>query len=42
MFIATGKTYGADEVGTLKLTQFPRNEIKAGDVGYVITSCNFV
>jgi len=36
-FIATGKTYGADEVGTLKLTQFPRNEIKAGDVGYVIT-----
>ncbi len=37
MFIATGKTYGADEVGTLKLTQFPRNEIKAGDVGYVIT-----
>jgi len=36
-FIATGKTYGADEVGTLKLKQFPRNEIKAGDVGYVIT-----
>ncbi len=36
-FIATGKTYGADEVGTLKLTQFPRKEIKAGDVGYVIT-----
>ena len=36
-FIATGKTYGADEVGTLKLNQFPRKEIKAGDVGYVIT-----
>jgi GTP-binding protein LepA len=36
-FIATGKTYFADEVGTLKLTQFPRQEIKAGDVGYVIT-----
>ena len=36
-FIATGKTYSADEVGTLKLAQFPRNEIKAGDVGYVIT-----
>ena len=36
-FIATGKTYGADEVGTLKLKQFPRKEIKAGDVGYVIT-----
>ncbi len=36
-FIATGKSYGADEVGTLKLKQFPRQEIKAGDVGYVIT-----
>jgi GTP-binding protein LepA len=36
-FIATGKNYFADEVGTLKLTQFPRQEIKAGDVGYVIT-----
>ena len=36
-FIATGKTYNADEVGTLKLKQYPRNEIKAGDVGYLIT-----
>ena len=36
-FIATGKTYFADEVGTLKLKQFPRDEIKVGDVGYVIT-----
>ncbi|MEZ4793319.1 MAG: translation elongation factor 4 [Gelidibacter sp.] len=36
-FIATGKTYNADEVGTLKLKQFPRQEIKAGDVGYLIT-----
>ena len=36
-FVATGKTYGADEVGTLKLVQFPKNEIKAGDVGYLIT-----
>ena len=36
-FIATGKTYNADEVGTLRLKQFPRNEIKAGDVGYLIT-----
>src|SRR5690606_24727743 len=35
--IATGKTYFADEIGTLKLKQFPRQEIKAGDVGYVIT-----
>ena len=36
-FIATGKTYNADEVGTLRLRQFPREEIKAGDVGYLIT-----
>ncbi len=36
-FIATGNTYSADEVGTLRLKQFPRNEIKAGDVGYLIT-----
>ena len=36
-FIATGKTYGADEVGTLNLTQTPKNEIKTGDVGYLIT-----
>ena len=36
-FIATGKTYGADEVGTLNLTQTPKKEIKAGDVGYLIT-----
>ncbi|MDG4715253.1 MULTISPECIES: translation elongation factor 4 [Winogradskyella] len=36
-FIATGKTYFADEVGTLKLTQVKKQEIKAGDVGYLIT-----
>ncbi len=36
-FIATDKTYNADEVGTLRLKQFPRPEIKAGDVGYLIT-----
>ncbi|MBN4070632.1 elongation factor 4 [Olleya sp. AH-315-F22] len=36
-FIATGETYSADEVGTLKLKQVPKNEIKAGDVGYLIT-----
>lgn len=36
-FIATGKTYFADEVGTLKLKQLPKKEIKAGDVGYLIT-----
>ncbi len=36
-FVATGETYTADEVGTLKLKQVPKKEIKAGDVGYLIT-----
>jgi len=36
-FIATGKNYGADEIGTLNLTQTPKKEINAGDVGYLIT-----
>ncbi|MEM9679081.1 MAG: translation elongation factor 4 [Bacteroidota bacterium] len=36
-FIATGKDYFADEVGTLKLNQVPKKEIFAGDVGYLIT-----
>jgi GTP-binding protein LepA len=36
-FMATGKHYGADEVGTLKLTQLVKNEVKTGDVGYLIT-----
>jgi len=36
-FVATGQTYYADEVGTLKLNQVPKKEIKAGDVGYLIT-----
>ena len=36
-FIATGNTYLADEIGTLKLKQIPKNVIYAGDVGYLIT-----
>jgi GTP-binding protein LepA len=36
-FMATGKEYFADEVGTLKLNQVPKKEIKTGDVGYLIT-----
>jgi GTP-binding protein LepA len=36
-FIATGKTYFADEIGTLKLKQVPKTTISAGDVGYLIT-----
>ena len=36
-FMATGKDYFADEVGTLNLRQTPKKEIKTGDVGYLIT-----
>jgi len=36
-FMATGKTYFADEIGTLKLRQEPKPVIKTGDVGYLIT-----
>ncbi|MBW8362550.1 MAG: translation elongation factor 4 [Kaistella sp.] len=36
-FMATGKMYEADEVGTLKLKQAPKAEIKTGDVGYIIS-----
>ena len=36
-FVATDKEYYADEVGTLKLTQIPKQSVKAGDVGYLIT-----
>ena len=36
-FLATGKDYFADEVGTLKLTQVAKKSVKAGDVGYLIT-----
>ncbi|MBT8256429.1 MAG: translation elongation factor 4 [Bacteroidia bacterium] len=36
-FMATGKTYFADEVGTLKLKQVPKKTIYTGDVGYLIT-----
>ncbi|WHF50790.1 translation elongation factor 4 [Chryseobacterium gotjawalense] len=36
-FMATNKMYEADEVGTLKLKQTPKAEIKTGDVGYIIS-----
>lgn len=36
-FMATGKEYFADEVGTLKLNQVPKNTIGTGDVGYLIS-----
>lgn len=36
-FVNTGKEYGADEIGALKLKHEPRKEIRAGDVGYIIS-----
>ncbi|MBT8270821.1 MAG: elongation factor 4 [Flavobacteriaceae bacterium] len=36
-FVATNKSYFADEVGTLKLNKAPKDKISAGDVGYLIT-----
>ena len=36
-FMATQKSYFADEIGTLKLNKEPKGEILAGDVGYLIT-----
>lgn len=36
-FFATGKEYDADEIGVLKLTMSPRDEVSCGDVGYIIS-----
>ena len=36
-FVATGKEYYADEVGVLKLKPEPKEILKAGDVGYIIS-----
>ncbi|MCK9402543.1 MAG: translation elongation factor 4 [Chitinophagaceae bacterium] len=36
-FVASGNDYFADEVGVLKLSMTPKDEVKAGDVGYIIT-----
>ena len=36
-FMSTGKEYTADEIGVLKFNQEPRDEIVAGDVGYLIS-----
>ncbi|WP_100610539.1 translation elongation factor 4 [Confluentibacter lentus] len=36
-FVATDNEYYADEVGTLKLSQVPKQSVKTGDVGYLIT-----
>lgn len=36
-FVNTKRTYGADEIGVLKLKQQPCGTIKAGNVGYLIS-----
>ena len=37
MFVSTEKDYHADEIGVLRLNMEPRKELKAGDVGYIIS-----
>jgi len=36
-FIATGKEYFAEDVGTLKMNQIPKPAIRTGDVGYIVS-----
>ena len=36
-FMATDKEYHADEIGALRLKQFPKKELHAGEVGYIIS-----
>jgi len=36
-FVNTGKEYQADEIGVLQLNQVPKKQLKAGNVGYIIT-----
>ena len=36
-FYNTGKEYKADEIGVLRLKQEPRQQLSAGDVGYIIS-----
>ncbi|TCJ19295.1 elongation factor 4 [Flaviaesturariibacter flavus] len=36
-FVSTGQEYEASEVGVLKLKPSPTKEVRAGDVGYIIT-----
>ena len=36
-FMNTGKSYNAEEIGILKMDLQPRTEVKAGDVGYIIS-----
>ncbi len=36
-FMATGKEYGADEIGVLGMDLTPKTNLSAGDVGYIIS-----
>jgi len=36
-FFSTQREYYADEIGVLRLSQEPRKELQAGDVGYIIS-----
>jgi GTP-binding protein LepA len=36
-FVNTGMEYNADEIGVLRLKQEPRDIVKTGDVGYIIS-----
>ena len=36
-FFNTGKEYVADEIGVLRMKMCPKDEIKTGDVGYIIS-----
>ena len=36
-FVSTDKEYHADEIGVLKLTMSPREQLSAGNVGYIIS-----
>ena len=41
-FVYTGKDYNADEIGVLQMTLMPKQELSAGDVGYIITGVKSV
>jgi len=36
-FVNTGKSYGAEEIGILKMDMVAKQEVRAGDVGYIIS-----
>ncbi|MBN2105244.1 elongation factor 4 [bacterium] len=37
-FLSTGKTFEADEIGTLRLKRHPADQLRAGEVGYIIAN----